>query len=412
MDDNIREFDKYKRKRIHRKKSTLKRNIKSPISKRRKQFPVVTVVFAVIMIIGIIYAFISEESSDDETAVIPFSQIGEISGKCVLYDSADDPEDREDIYVLYAGLSDADKCVYDMFLDLAMKNQGEAYKSGVIVSENKLSEIGDDYFWNIYYAMCYDHPEFFYLLTEETGIEAYTVTDNGYVSYVYYMDDSMKELDHMVKTFEKAADEFLNDVEMEATDEEIELAIHDKLIDIVTYDYDILDEEAMENRVWDLGNTAYGALVADSEGRKNHAVCSGYAFAFEYLMQQAKIPCAYVTGSANTIPATEKDQDSHAWNVVKIDDRWYEVDATWDDYESDGEDDFFENIKENEDKFFNACHHYYNRTTKEMEYLPATDDTVFEIEGYEPYNPMYDSKHIRSVDEEDIFINSLVPIAE
>ena len=67
---------------------------------------------------------------------------------------------------------------------------------------------------------------------------------------------------------------------------------------------------------------AYGALVA------RRSVCEGYAEAFKLLCDYNGIDCVLVVGTANNGLATEK----HMWNYVRMDDnRWYAVDATWDD---------------------------------------------------------------------------------
>jgi len=65
-----------------------------------------------------------------------------------------------------------------------------------------------------------------------------------------------------------------------------------------------------------MNQSAYSALV---NGR---TVCAGYARAFQYILQQLGIPCYYCTGYAG---------ESHAWNIVALDDGYYNVDATWDD---------------------------------------------------------------------------------
>jgi transglutaminase-like putative cysteine protease len=64
------------------------------------------------------------------------------------------------------------------------------------------------------------------------------------------------------------------------------------------------------------GQTMYSALV------EGGSVCAGYTHAFQYLMQQMGIPCAYVLGYANGY---------HAWNIVKLDNEYYAMDVTWDD---------------------------------------------------------------------------------
>ena len=56
--------------------------------------------------------------------------------------------------------------------------------------------------------------------------------------------------------------------------------------------------------------------------RKGKGICMSYALAFQRIMQEMKIPCIYVKGN------------NHAWNMVKLEGRWYGVDVTWDDSNS------------------------------------------------------------------------------
>lgn len=56
---------------------------------------------------------------------------------------------------------------------------------------------------------------------------------------------------------------------------------------------------------------------------KGIAVCQGYAEAFQLFMDALKIESKIVKGTANNI--------SHAWNVVKVNGFWYQIDVTWDD---------------------------------------------------------------------------------
>ena len=86
-----------------------------------------------------------------------------------------------------------------------------------------------------------------------------------------------------------------------------------------------------------VANTAYGTPVSDStnpvygvEGVLiNHsAVCQGYAETMKLFMDMLGIECQVVTGTATNAGSTE----NHAWNLIKLDDnKWYHMDATWDD---------------------------------------------------------------------------------
>lgn len=88
--------------------------------------------------------------------------------------------------------------------------------------------------------------------------------------------------------------------------------IHDYLIDNTEYNANGRDS------VYSI----YGTFI------EKQAVCEGYAKAFKCLLDELEIPCIIVCGTGtNSAGLTE----SHAWNYVFINNKWYAVDVTWDD---------------------------------------------------------------------------------
>lgn len=65
-------------------------------------------------------------------------------------------------------------------------------------------------------------------------------------------------------------------------------------------------------------STAYGCLV------EKKANCEGYSKAFNLLASEAGLRSVVVIGR------TDKDEN-HAWNQVKVNGEWYNIDVTWDD---------------------------------------------------------------------------------
>ena len=62
--------------------------------------------------------------------------------------------------------------------------------------------------------------------------------------------------------------------------------------------------------------SAYDGLTTGS------MVCQGYALLTYKVMWNAGIPCRIVTGVSSG--------QNHAWNIVKLDGKWYNLDTTWD----------------------------------------------------------------------------------
>ncbi len=90
------------------------------------------------------------------------------------------------------------------------------------------------------------------------------------------------------------------------------VAIHDYICKNVSYDY-----ANLSNPNYHLKFTAYAALC------NKKAVCQGYATLFYRMALQSGLDCRVIAGNAN--------QGSHAWNIVRIGNRYYNIDVTWDD---------------------------------------------------------------------------------
>ena len=109
----------------------------------------------------------------------------------------------------------------------------------------------------------------------------------------------------------------------------------------------------------------YGALI------NKETVCEGYSRAFKAVMDDLNIPCVIACGSAVN---SSDEIENHAWNYVRLDNKWYAVDVTWDDpiivgsgyvigkfnykYYLKGSNDFFKNHTENGDVVSDAGFKY------------------------------------------------------
>jgi transglutaminase/protease-like cytokinesis protein 3 len=60
-------------------------------------------------------------------------------------------------------------------------------------------------------------------------------------------------------------------------------------------------------------------------------ICEGYAWLLETMCREAGLSCVSVTGHVRTTDSKigVKAKPNHAWNAVKIDNKWYLSDPTW-----------------------------------------------------------------------------------
>lgn len=143
--------------------------------------------------------------------------------------------------------------------------------------------------------------------------------DNGnpiFKNYVYNLDWTM---------------EYYTDADME---EEMNQLVSDLLASLpfakgsvsdpsdlkVIYDYVCAhvkyDHKNKNNVFYNTKYTAYAAL------KNGMAVCQGYASLLYRLLLERGIDCRLIAGTGGG--------EAHGWNIVKVDDLYYNVDATWD----------------------------------------------------------------------------------
>ena len=199
----------------------------------------------------------------------------------------------EVIYPYYQMLNDTGKALYRQIY----ANAQDLRKSFAPVETISPAQLR-----NAFMAVCNDHPELFWMNTAY----GYQYAPDGSIAEIdLSFNITATQMDTAKAAFDAGAKKILDQTYGKYTDYDKEAAVHDALLDSVVY-----DKNAPMNQ------SAYSALV---NGR---TVCAGYARAFQYILQQLGIPCYYVEGYAG---------ENHAWNIVKLDDGYYNVDTTWDD---------------------------------------------------------------------------------
>lgn len=175
--------------------------------------------------------------------------------------------------------------------------------------------------WN---AFSYDNMELFYIdsnkitLTNQYyslgGIKTYKISIGAGNNTNYYKDtfSNKAQVDAAKSYLENIKKQMIEQTASDDTYNKI-AKIHNWLIYFISYE----NNENSKDQ-----HTIYGAL------KNGKAVCEGYSRAFKYLMDGVGIPCVLVSGTGTN---SQGQTETHAWNYVQINDKWYAVDVTWDD---------------------------------------------------------------------------------
>lgn len=220
-----------------------------------------------------------------------------------------------------ASLTDA-RQVLPLYYDSLTKDEQNIYihlRQGVMNNEGKINTLvikNADSYNRLCELILYNDDLAFNLggIAASTNGSYSTFTPTYAVdnfTYSLMLDGMNKKAEQIAKKARKIKDEYSR----------IEF-IHDEIVKNAEY-FPENDPEAYVG----FTHYAYGALV---EGK---AVCQGYSAAFSYVCRLSDIQCITVYGTSRG--------ESHSWNKVLCDGKWYNVDLTWDDPVSN----FKDNIK-------------------------------------------------------------------
>ena len=157
--------------------------------------------------------------------------------------------------------------------------------------------------WSKVYGLVYmQEPRLFYMSAKLK------------VGKLFYLTKDSAAINEMQKSIDAVADKLVAEANGKSTTFEKLKVFHDYLVLNSTFE--------LKDEITDYNSTIYNAF--GSGEAQGNIQCAGYAKAMQYLCDKSGIVSMVVTGETNS-------GQSHAWNVVDVDGKWYNLDATWDD---------------------------------------------------------------------------------
>lgn len=199
-------------------------------------------------------------------------------------------------YYGYNQLSDLEKLVYRQFL-AGVQEMRTGFEVGT-----EDTRVVDE----VYNAILADHPELFWL--------------GGYTVVTYMWGDEVTGLKIEPEYFFTEGEKTVRQAQIEEIANGIvkeALAMYNEEYGQVRYIY----EKLIQMTEYDL--TSEDNQNISSVFLHQSSVCMGYAKSFQYLVQKLGLECTTISGKAGG--------DTHAWNLIFMEEEYYFVDATWGD---------------------------------------------------------------------------------
>jgi hypothetical protein len=208
-----------------------------------------------------------------------------------------------------------------------LKNGDYVIDFGITFNDLLQSSTGETTLTNAFQlainAFLLDHPEVFYLdVTKMYMFTESTTTIKGTTFKISIGPDS--GVSYLSEGFNSRSDVLIAEDNINTALYKIKSSlsgdIYNQIKQVHNYLIDTIDYDSESDS--DLSHGIYGALVNKS------AVCDGYTKAFKFILDNLGISCVEVCGIAQN---SSGDTESHAWNDVLINGKWYAIDVTWDD---------------------------------------------------------------------------------
>lgn len=204
-----------------------------------------------------------------------------------------EPSEKTALYYCRRQLDCAEREAYDRISQAIREHSETVTTQGV--SHERLFEI--------YRMVCLDHPGFFWNGEE---LNASYTPDDPQQLVTLRLDYSMsvQEAEEKQEALTARTSPILHELTGKSDYEKVK-GVYEYVISQTAYDEACGDQTLL-------------SVLLEGKG-----LCAGYARAVQYLLQQLGVETLYISGTA--------DGASHSWNIVRLDDGYYAVDATWGD---------------------------------------------------------------------------------
>lgn len=195
---------------------------------------------------------------------------------------------------VYNTLTDDEKALYDAIVGAASNMSTRIFGTQNLSSSE----------WTKVFGIVYNQePQLFWLNSKSV------------VGRLYYNEIDTDKINSMQKEIDATVNTILKEANSKTSTFDKLLVFHDYLVLNSTFEKS--DEAGNYNQ------TIYNAFSGGTS-KQGNIQCAGYAKAMQYLCDKAGIDCMVITG-------TNEKGTTHAWNKVKVEGEWYNLDATWDD---------------------------------------------------------------------------------
>ena len=273
-----------------------------------------------------------------------------------------------EIYYAYHKLDESEQNLYRELLDAL----------SVMAEKRRVSTLDSEQLDRVFECVLNDHPELFY-------VEGFQYTEHFFgdtltgISFEGTYSMTKEEAELALDEIEQSLSECMKEVPLNEDEYSTVKYLYEYLIDNTEYDKDADNNQNIRSVF--LG------------GR---SVCQGYAKAMQYMLQKVGIQSLLVTGYTGT--------ERHAWNLVRVNGKYYYLDPTWGDasYSYSGSEDM-----ENEVFLPPINYDYFLVTTNEIAKthsfenlvaLPScesTEDNYYVREGL--YFERYDVQQLENI---------------
>lgn len=151
--------------------------------------------------------------------------------------------------------------------------------------------------------------------TDFNEMSAYD-TKTGKVSWDFNIEKD--EFNTKLQSFYNTSDGYLSSVDQKDSEAMKAILLYYAVINDLNYDYDLIGDnyDKLSKEEATLKSSPYYVLENKS------GICTNIAQAYMFLCTQADIECGTVLHTGGS--------GMHMWNIVKIDDKYYYCDPTWD----------------------------------------------------------------------------------